>query len=110
MNIIGEVQGKDCIIVDDIVDSAGTLCNGAEALMENGAKSVTAYITHGVLSGKALERIANSSLKELVVTDSIYPTEEVLKNDKIRILSIAPLMAEAVKRISEETSVSSLFD
>jgi ribose-phosphate pyrophosphokinase len=110
MNIIGEVEGKDCIIVDDIVDSAGTLCNAAEALKNQGAKSVSAYITHGVLSGKALDRIDNSFMTELVVTDSICPTEDVLKIKNIRILTVAPLMAEAVKRISEETSVSSLFD
>jgi ribose-phosphate pyrophosphokinase len=110
MNIIGEVEGKDCIIVDDIVDSAGTMCNASIALMEKGAKSVSAYITHGVLSGKALERISNSALKTLVVTDSICPTDEVRKMKNIRVLSIAPLMAEAVKRISDETSVSSLFD
>jgi ribose-phosphate pyrophosphokinase len=110
MNIIGEIEGKDCIIVDDIVDSAGTLCNAAAALMEAGAKSVSAYITHGVLSGKALERISGSKLKTLVVTDSICPTEAVLKLKNIRVLSIAPLMAEAVRRICDETSVSSLFD
>lgn len=110
MNIIGEVEGKDCIIVDDIVDSAGTLCNAADAIKQKGAKSVSAYITHGVLSGKALERIDNSALTELVVTDSICPTGDVLRVNNIRILSIAPLMAEAVKRISEETSVSCLFD
>jgi ribose-phosphate pyrophosphokinase len=110
MNIIGDVKGKDCIIVDDIVDSAGTLCNAAEALMKDGAKSVSAYITHGVLSGKALERIAASALKELVITDSIKPTDAVRALKNIRILSIAPLMAEAAKRIAEETSVSSLFD
>ncbi len=110
INIIGDVKGKDCIIVDDIVDSAGTLCNAAEALMKDGAKSVSAYITHGVLSGKALERIANSALKELVMTDSIKPTDVVKAVKNIRILSIASLIAEAVKRTSEETSVSSLFD
>lgn len=110
MNIIGEVEGKDCIIVDDIVDSAGTLCNAATAIMKEGAASVSAYITHGVLSGKALERISNSSLKTLVVTDSIRPTNEVKKLKNIKVLSIAPLMAEAIKRISDETSVSSLFD
>jgi len=110
MNIIGEVAGKDCIIVDDIVDSAGTLCNAAAAIMEQGAKSVSAYITHGVLSGKALERIENSALKTLVVTDSICPTEQVKQLKNIRVLSIAHLMAEAVQRISDETSVSSLFD
>lgn len=110
MNIIGDVKGKDCIIVDDIVDSAGTLCNAAEALIKEGAKSVSAYITHGVLSGKALERIAASALKELVITDSIQPTDAVKAVKNIRILSIAPLIAEATKRIAEETSVSSLFD
>lgn len=110
MNIIGDIKGKDCIIVDDIVDSAGTLCNAAAALMNAGAASVSAYITHGVLSGKALERIENSSLKELVITDSICPTEAAQKVKNIRVLSVAPLIAEAVKRISEETSVSSLFD
>lgn len=110
MHIIGDVQGKDCIIVDDIVDSAGTLCNAAAAIMEQGAKSVNAYVTHGVLSGKAVERVTNSVLKELVVTDSICPTEAMSNNQKIRVVSIAPLMGEAVKRVSEETSVSSLFD
>jgi ribose-phosphate pyrophosphokinase len=110
MNIIGEIKGKDCIIVDDIVDSAGTLCNAAEALFGNGAASVYAYITHGVLSGKALERINDSFLTKLVITDSICPTEQVLKTPKIKIVSIAPLLAEAIRRISEETSVSSLFD
>jgi len=110
MNIIGEVEGKGCIIVDDIVDSAGTLCNAAAALKEKGAKSVSAYITHGVLSGKALERIENSFLTELVVTDSICPTDNVQKVSNIRILSVAPLIAEAIRRISDETSVSCLFD
>jgi ribose-phosphate pyrophosphokinase len=110
INIIGEVSGKDCIIVDDIVDSAGTLCNAANAIIAKGAKSVSAYITHGVLSGKALERISGSALKELVVTDSIAPTEAMLNIKNIRVLSIAPLVAEAIKRISDETSVSCLFD
>jgi ribose-phosphate pyrophosphokinase len=110
MNIIGDVSGRDCIIVDDIVDSAGTLCNAAEALMNNGANSVTAYITHGVLSGKAVERVSNSALTQLVITDSIKKTEEAAKASNIRTVSIAPLIAEAIRRISEETSVSSLFD
>lgn len=110
MNIIGDVKGRDCIIVDDIVDSAGTLCNAAAALMEQGAQSVTAYITHGVLSGKAVERVRDSKLTSLVITDSIKKTPEVISVPKIRTVSIAPLMAEAVRRISEETSVSSLFD
>lgn len=110
MNIIGEVKGKDCIIVDDIVDSAGTLCNAAAAIMAEGAKSVSAYITHGVLSGMALERISSSSLKTVVVTDSICPTDAVKAIKNIKVLTIAPLVAEAMKRIAEETSVSSLFD
>ena len=110
MNIIGDVDGRDCIIVDDLVDSAGTLCNAAAALMEAGASSVSGYVTHGVLSGKAIERVASSVLKELVITDSILPTEGVAKSSNIRVVSIAPLMAEAVRRISEESSVSSLFD
>ncbi|MDB2414479.1 ribose-phosphate pyrophosphokinase [Rickettsiales bacterium] len=110
MNIIGDVKGRDCIIVDDIVDSAGTLCNAAKAIMDEGAASVSAYITHGVLSGQATDRVKNSVLKELVITDSICPTDEVNAIENIRVLSIAPLMAEAVKRIAEESSVSSLFD
>ena len=110
MNIIGEVDGRDCIIVDDIVDSAGTLCNAAVALKEAGAKSVHAYVTHGVLSGGAVARIAASPITELVITDSIQGTEAVRVSDSIRQLSIAPLMAEAMRRISEERSVSSLFD
>jgi ribose-phosphate pyrophosphokinase len=110
MNIIGDVEEKDCIIVDDIIDTAGTLCNAAEALMEKGAKSVSAYITHGVLSGPALERVEGSVLKQLVITDSIHNAEKVKDIKNIRILTIAPLIAEAMKRISEETSVSSLFE
>lgn len=110
MNIIGDVEGRDCLIVDDIVDSAGTLCNAAAALMEKGASSVSGYVTHGVLSGKALERVSNSLLKELVITNSICPTDIVQDTPNIRTVSVAPLMAEAVRRISEESSVSSLFD
>jgi ribose-phosphate pyrophosphokinase len=110
MNIIGDVDGRDCIIVDDIADSAGTLCNAAQALMDKGANSVSAYVTHGVLSGKATERVAKSALKDLVITDSIKPTDAALNTPNIRVVSVAPLMAEAVRRISEETSVSSLFD
>lgn len=109
MNIIGEVQGKDCIIVDDIVDTAGTLCNAAEAIEKAGANSVSAYITHGVLSSPAVERITKSCLRELAITDSIGITDDVKAADNIRVVTIAPLMAEAIKRISEETSVSSLF-
>jgi len=110
MNIIGDVSGRDCILFDDIVDSAGTLCNAASALKEAGAASVAAYVTHGVLSGKAVERVENSVLTSLVVSDSIAATDEVKKARNIRFISVAPLLAEAIKRISEETSVSSLFD
>lgn len=110
MNIIGEVAGRDCVLVDDIVDSAGTLCNAAKALLEKGASSVSAYATHAVLSGSAVERVTSSSLKELVITDSIIETDIVKNAHNIRVTSIAPLMAEAVRRISEESSVSSLFD
>lgn len=110
MNIIGDVEGKHCILVDDIVDSAGTLCNAADALKKAGATAVDAYVTHGVLSGKALERVAASSINSMVVTDTICTTEEAKKVKNIRILTLAPLLAEAVKRISEEASVSTLFD
>lgn len=110
MNIIGDVEGRRCVLVDDIVDSAGTLCNAAEALMDKGAKSVAAYVTHGVLSGGAVGRVAASPLEVLVITDSIMATEAVRVSDSIRQLTIAPLLGEAIRRISEETSVSSLFD
>ncbi len=110
MNIIGDVEGRSCILVDDIVDSGGTLCNAAEALLAQGAKDVYAYITHAVLSGGAVSRIASSKLKELVVTDSIQPTEAVKVARNIRVITIAPLMGEAIARTSTESSVSSLFD
>jgi ribose-phosphate pyrophosphokinase len=110
MNVIGDPSGKTCILVDDIVDSGGTLCNAADALIAQGAKDVYAYITHGVLSGGAVARIAKSSLKELVVTDTIAPTEAVLQTKNIRILPIAPLIGEAIARTAKEESVSSLFD
>jgi ribose-phosphate pyrophosphokinase len=110
MNIIGETSGKDCIILDDIIDSAGTICNAADRLMETGAKSVTSYVTHGVLSGKALDRISKSKLKEVVITDTIDNSKKTADASKIRMLSISPLLGEAIKRISEESSVSSLFD
>jgi len=110
MNVIGEVEGYSCIMVDDIVDSGGTLCNAAEALMQHGATDVTAYITHGVLSGGAVARITASVMKELVITDSILPTEAVRVARNIRVLSIAPLLGEAIARTSGEESVSSLFD
>jgi ribose-phosphate pyrophosphokinase len=110
MNVIGEVEGRTCILVDDIVDSGGTLVNAADALMEKGAKEVYAYISHGVLSGGAVARIAASQLKELVITDSIQPTEAVRVSPNIRVLSIASLMGEAIARTAAEESVSSLFD
>ncbi|MDL2405104.1 ribose-phosphate pyrophosphokinase [Rhizobium calliandrae] len=110
MNIIGEVTGKDCILIDDIVDSGGTLCNAADALLARGAASVTAYITHGVLSGGAVTRVANSQLKELVITDSIQPTTTVQSAPNIRVISTASLIGEAINRTSQEESVSSLFD
>ena len=110
MNIIGDVKGRACILIDDIIDSGGTLCNAAEALMAAGAGSVTAYLTHGVLSGTAVERVNASALKELVITDSIQPTEATLASSRIRVLSIAPLIGEAIRRIADESSVSSLFD
>ena len=110
MNIIGDVAGRTCIMIDDIIDSGGTLCNAAQALMEAGAASVSAYISHGVLSGGAVARVNDSALKELVITDSILPTEACLGADRIRILTIAPLIGEAIRRIADESSVSSLFD
>ncbi len=110
MNIIGEVSGKSCILIDDIVDSGGTLCNAAEALLEKGAKDVTAYITHGVLSGGAVARITGSKLKNLVITDSIQPTEAVKIARNIRVIPIASLLGEAIGRTSREESVSSLFE
>jgi len=110
MNIIGHVEGRRCVLVDDIVDSAGTLCNAAVALNEQGASTVSAYVTHGVLSGGAVARVAASPLTELVTTDSILATEAVRVSHNMRQLSIAQLMAEAISRISEERSVSSLFN
>ncbi|AWM86183.1 ribose-phosphate pyrophosphokinase [Microvirga sp. 17 mud 1-3] len=110
MNIIGDVSGRSCILLDDIVDSGGTLVNAADALLANGAKDVYAYITHGVLSGGAVSRITNSKLKELVITDSIMPTEAVKVAHNIRVVPIAPLMGEAIGRTATESSVSSLFD
>ncbi len=110
MNIIGDVEGHYCILIDDIVDSAGTLCNAAAALKQQGATDVAAYCSHGVLSGGAAARVAASELTELVVTDSIYPGEADDPKGKIRRLTIAPLFAEAIHRIADESSVSSLFD
>ncbi|MGD9537601.1 MAG: ribose-phosphate pyrophosphokinase [Alphaproteobacteria bacterium] len=110
MNIIGDVGGRRCIMVDDIVDSAGTLCNAAAALRDAGAAEVHAYVTHAVLSGGAAARVSASAIDSLVITDSIAPTEAVRVSQNIRVLSIAPLLAEAIRRISTESSVSTLFD
>jgi ribose-phosphate pyrophosphokinase len=110
MNVIGDVKGRDCLLIDDIIDSGGTLCNAAEALLNIGAASVTAYITHGVLSGGAVARITSSKLKELVTTNSIQPTSAVETAHNIRVVSVAELVGEAIKRTALEKSVSSLFD
>ncbi len=110
MNIIGEVKGRRCIMFDDIVDSAGTLCNAAQALIDHGAAEVSAYVTHGVLSGAASDRVTKSVLKELVITDSIEPADTIRACGKVRQVSIAPLMGEAIRRIANEESVSKLFD
>ncbi|WP_020591100.1 ribose-phosphate pyrophosphokinase [Kiloniella laminariae] len=110
MNIIGDVKGQRCILIDDIVDSAGTLCNAAMALKDAGATAVSAYITHGVLSGGAVARVTASPLEELVMTDSIQATEAVRVAHNIRQISVAPLLGEAMRRISDEQSVSCLFD
>ena len=110
MNVIGDVAGHTCILVDDIIDSGGTVVNAADALLEQGATAVYAYITHGVLSGGAVARITASRLKELVITDSIQPTQAVKVARNIRILSVATLIGEAIGRTAAEESVSSLFD
>ena len=110
MNIIGDVKGRRCVLFDDIVDSAGTLCNAAAALREHGAVSVSAYVAHGVLSNGAAARVDKSMLDELVVTDSILHSEQVKKSKKIRAITVAPLMGEAIRRIANEESVSKLFD
>ena len=110
MNVIGDIRGKDCILIDDIVDSGGTLCNAAEALLNQGATSVTAYITHGVLSGGAVSRVTSSKLKELVITDSIQPSPAVQSAHNIRVITTANLIGEAINRTAAEESVSSLFD
>ena len=110
MNIIGDVKDRFCILIDDIADSAGTLCNAADALKAAGAADVVAYITHGVLSGEAVNRVNASSLRKLVITDSIMASDAARDSAKIRQLPIAPLLGEAIKRIADESSVSSLFD
>ena len=110
MHVIGDIDGHQCVLVDDIIDSGGTVCNAAEALITNGAVSVSAAITHGVLSGKAVERIENSQISKLLITDSILATDAVKNCKKIKQLTISPLLGEAILRITEERSVSSLFD
>jgi ribose-phosphate pyrophosphokinase len=110
MNVIGEVEGRACILIDDIVDSGGTLCNAAEALIGKGAKSVTSYCTHGVLSGGAVARIEGSRLDEMVITDSIQATETQKGSQRLRQLTVAPLLSEAILSISTEKSVSRLFN
>jgi ribose-phosphate pyrophosphokinase len=110
MNVIGDVRGRDCILVDDIVDSGGTLCNAAAALIQEGAKSASVYTTHGVLSGGAVARITSSPIEMMTITDSILATEAVRLAANVRQVTIAPLLAEAMRRISDESSVSSLFD
>ncbi len=110
MNIIGEVNNRNCLIVDDIVDSGGTLCNAAEALLEKGAKSVSAYITHGVLSNDAYKRIGNSRLQNLIISDSIAPTIEIKSTKNIRIITIANLIGSAIQNIALEKSISTLFN
>ncbi len=110
MNIVGNVQGKDCIIVDDIIDSGGTIVNAADALVKKGAKNIYVFITHAVLSGDAINKLQKSKIKKLIITDSIDNSKKIRKASKIEVLSIAQLMAEAIKRISNSTSVSSLFN
>ena len=110
MNIIGNVKGKECFMIDDIVDSAGTLCNASDALIREGATKVYSYVTHGVLSGKAVEKVNKSSLTKLLITDTIEESDAVNKSNKIDVISISSLLGEAIKRISDEKSVSSLFD
>ncbi|MBQ1873504.1 MAG: ribose-phosphate pyrophosphokinase [Succinivibrionaceae bacterium] len=110
MNIIGEVDGRECIIIDDMVDTGGTLCHAADALKERGAKSVVAYATHPVLSGKAAENITGSKIDEIVVTDSIPLTDAIKETKKVRSLSLAPMLAEAIRRINNEESISAMFD
>ena len=109
MHIIGDVKDKACVVIDDMIDTAGTLCNAANALIQAGARSVSAYSTHGVLSGPALERISDSPLKKVVLTNTIPVDEKVEKCAKLEVLSVADLLAEAIRRINDHSSVSSLF-
>ena len=110
MNVIGNVNGKTCIIIDDIIDSGGTIVNAAQALIDRGAKEVHVYITHGVLSGTAVEKIRKSKIKKLVITDTIDNFDKIKKAKNIEVLTISNLLAEAIKRISNSTSVSDLFN
>ena len=110
MNIIGDVDGRHCILYDDMCDSGGTLCNAAEALMKQGASAVSAYVTHGVMSGNAVEKIENSVLKEIVIADTIAPTEVALKSKSVRVLSVAHVIGEAIRRIANDESISKMFD
>ena len=110
MNILGDVKGKTCIIVDDIIDSGGTIVNAVAALKKSGAQDVYVFCTHGVLSGEAVNKIKNSKIKKLIITDTIDNSGKIKNNSKIELISIAPLMAEAIKRISNSTSVSDLFN
>tara|TARA_B100000989_G_scaffold298832_1_gene290279 strand:- start:1818 stop:2750 length:933 start_codon:yes stop_codon:yes gene_type:complete len=109
MNIIGDITNKNCILIDDICDTAGTLTNAASALKKGGAKSVCAYITHGIFSNPAIDRINNSPIDKMIITDSILPKDEIINSNKIEVLTIAPLIGEAINRISDNRSVSSLF-
>ena len=109
MNIIGDVSDRSCFMIDDIVDSAGTLCNAAEALINSGAKEVFAHVTHGVLSGEAIKRVNDSALTKLVITDTINETDDIKNSNKIETVSVVHLLGEAIKRISNSTSVSDLF-
>ena len=110
MNIIGNIKNKNCIFIDDLVDSAGTLCNAAKAVIDNGAKTASAYITHGVLSGKAISRLADSKISNLIITDTIDNHEKTATLNNVRIVSAAPLIATAIERIADERSISILFD
>jgi len=110
MNVIGDVSGKTCIIIDDLIDSGGTICNAADALINQGASEVYCYVVHGVLSGKAVEKIQKSKLKKMIITNTIYNKQKLSNKNKIEIISIAPLIGEAINRISKSTSVSSLFN
>jgi ribose-phosphate pyrophosphokinase len=109
MNVIGEIENKSCIIIDDLIDSGGTICNAADALIEKGGKEVYCYVVHGVITGSCIDKIKKSKMKKIVITDTIDNTKKIKGVPKIEVVSISPLIAEAIKRISQSTSVSSLF-